>query len=320
MRCFVTGATGVVGRPLLPALVDAGHSVVGVARSDEKAGWLRSVGAEPVDVDLFEPEAVLDATGGCDAILHLATNVPPVSKAGRPSSWAMHNRLRTEATANLVGAAEANGVTRFVKESITFVYPDRADGWITEAVEPDPALEALAPTLVGEQLVLSFADRPDRTAPERTAVVLRFGLFYGGAGNRGTGEMLRLARWRMSTIAGRPTAFMSSVHADDAATAALAALDAPTGVYNIVDDEPLVRRDHLAAISAAYGLGRLRSIPGWMLRLAAGRSAAALVASQRVSNERFRTMTGWKPRYSSAREGWAHEAARHTEQEVPTRA
>jgi nucleoside-diphosphate-sugar epimerase len=315
MRCFVTGATGVVGRPLVPALVGAGHDVVAVARDERKAAQLRSAGAEPVAVDLFEPDAVLDATTGCDAILHLATNVPPATKAGRRSAWAMHNRLRTEATANLVGAAEANGVTRFVKESITFVYPDHADGWITEALDPDPSFTALEPTLDGERRALAFAGRA-----ERVAVVLRYGLFYGGAGNRGTDEMLRLGRRRMSTIAGRPSAYLSSIHADDAATAALAALDAPTGTYNVVDDEPLTRRDHLDAISAAFRLGKLRTIPGWMLKLVGGRSAGALLASQRVSNERFRTTTGWAPHYVSAREGWAHEAARAAEKEESTRA
>ena len=315
MRCFVTGATGVLGRALLPTLVAAGHSVVGVARSDRKATLLRRVGVEPVATDLFDPRAVVAATGGCDAILHLATNVPPMAKAGRASSWAMHNRLRTEATANLVDAARINGVTRFVKESITFVYPDCADRWITESVAPDPGLVALAPTLEGEQRALSFAGGSDRTA-----VVLRFGLFYGGADNRATEEMLQLARWRMSTIAGSPSAYLSSVHVDDAASAVFAALAAPTAIFNVVDDEPLVRRDHLAAISAAYGLGRLRTIPSAVLRLAAGRSAAALVASQRVSNEQFRTATGWAPRYPSAREGWAREAVRSTEHEESTRA
>jgi len=319
VKCFVTGATGVVGRPLIPALVAVGHEVVAVARGPAKAVHLRGAGAEPIDVDLFEPAAVLDATGGCDAILHLATNVPPVSKAARPSSWAMHNRLRTEATANLVAAAEANGVTRFVKESITFVYPDSGDEWITETTPPDPTMTAMAPTLEGEQRALAFAD-----SSGRTAIVLRYGLFYGGAGNRGTDEMLRLARWRVSTIAGRRDAYMSSIHADDAAAAVLAALDAfdvPTGTYNVVDDEPLHRADHLAAASSAFGLRRLHPIPAWMLRLVAGRSAAsALVASQRVSNDQFRTTTGWAPAYPSAREGWAHEAARPADQEEPTRA
>jgi nucleoside-diphosphate-sugar epimerase len=308
MKCFVTGATGVVGRPLVPRLLAAGHDVVAVARSTDKAAALRTAGAEPVDVDLFEPNAVLAATEGCDAILHLATNVPPASKAARPSSWELHNRLRTEATANLAGAAEANGVTRLVKESITFVYPDSGDEWITEATPPAPTMTALAPTLEGERRALAFAD-----APGHAAVVLRFGLFYGGAGNRGTDEMLRLARWRVSTTAGRPDAFMSSVHVDDAAAAALAALDAPTGLYNVVDDEPLTRRGHLAAFSAAYGLPRLRILPAWMLRMVAGRSAGALVASQRVSNELFRTTTSWVPAYPSGREGWAHEAARTNE-------
>ncbi len=316
MKCFVTGATGVIGRPLIPALVGAGHEVVAVARGPAKAAHLRAVGAAPIGVDLFEPAAVLDATGGCDAILHLATNVPPTSKAGRPSSWAMHNRLRTEATVNLVAAGEANGATRFVKESITFVYPDAGDEWITETTPPDPAMITMAPTLEGEQHALAFADHAGRAA-----VVLRYGLFYGGVGNRATDEMLRLARWHLSTIAGRPDAYMSSIHADDAATAVLAALDAPTGLYNVVDDEPLPRVDHLAATSSAFGLRRLHPIPAWMLRLVAGRSAAsALVASQRVSNAQFRTTTGWAPAYPSAREGWAHEAARPADQEEPTRA
>jgi nucleoside-diphosphate-sugar epimerase len=316
MKCFVTGATGVVGRPLVPRLVAAGHEVVAVARSDDKAAALRSAGAEPVDVDLFELNAVLDATGGCDAILHLATNVPPASKAARPSAWNLHNRLRSEATANLVAAAEANDVTRLVKESITFIYPDCGAAWITEAVAPDPSMGALAPTLEGEQRALAFVDGGGPA--DRAAVVLRFGLFYGGAGNRGTDEMLRLAGWRMSTVAGRPDAFMSSLHVDDAATATLAALVAPTGTYNVVDDEPLTRRDYLAALSTAYGLRRLNSLPAWMLRMVAGRSADALVASQRVSNQQFRTTTGWAPAYPSAREGWSHEAARRTDPEEHT--
>ncbi len=305
MKCFVTGATGVVGRPLVPALVAAGHDVVAVARSPEKAATLRAGGAQPVDVDLFEPNAVVSVTEGCDAILHLATNVPPASKAARSSAWDGHNRLRTEATANLVAAARANDVTRLVKESITFVYPDSGDEWITEATAPDPVLTALAPTLEGERLALAFAD-----GAGRTAVVLRYGLFYGGADNRGTEEMLRLARWRRSTIAGRPDTFMSSVHADDAASAACAALEAPPGIYNVVDDEPLRRRDYLAAFSSAYGLHKLRPLPAWMLRLAGGKAAAALVASQRVSNQRFRRATDWVPASPSAHEGWAHEATR----------
>jgi nucleoside-diphosphate-sugar epimerase len=105
------------------------------------------------------------------------------------------------------------------------------------------------------------------------------------------------------------------VHADDAATAALAALDAPTGIYNVVDDEPLLRRDYLAAVSSAYRLGRIRPIPGWVLRAVAGRAAGALVASQRVSNRHFRETAGWSPAYPSAREGWTFEAARSSIEE-----
>jgi nucleoside-diphosphate-sugar epimerase len=196
MRCFVTGATGVIGRPLVPQLVAAGHEVVAVARGDEKAASLRAAGAEPAAVDLFDAGAVHAATAGFDAVLHLATNVPPVSKAARPSSWELHNRLRTEATANLVAAAEANGVRRFVKESITFVYPDGGDGWITEDTPPDPV--AFAPTLEGERRALAFAASP--ASPERAAVVLRVALFYGGVGNPGTHHILTFPRWGLYTV------------------------------------------------------------------------------------------------------------------------
>jgi nucleoside-diphosphate-sugar epimerase len=310
MRCFVTGATGVLGRPLVPRLVSAGHEVVAVTRSADKADGLRAAGARPVEVDLFEPNAVLAATEGCDAIIHVATNVPPLSKAARRSAWALHNRLRTEATTNLVAAAGLNGVRCFVKESVTFVYPDAGDQWITESMPADETRALLAPTLEGERIALAFAD-----TSERSSVVLRFGLFYGGAGNRGTEEMLRLARLRSSTLAGRRDAYMSSVHVDDAASAVVAALAAPTGLHNVVDDEPLTRGDYLAAFSAGFGTPRLHPTPAWLLRAVAGKSAGALTASQRVSNQRMRETTGWAPVYPSAREGWQVEGRANRSEE-----
>jgi nucleoside-diphosphate-sugar epimerase len=298
MTCFVTGATGAVGRPTVRALLDAGHRVRAVARSDERAGSLRHAGAEPVVVDVFDRDALVDAVAGSDAILHLATNVPPLAKMGFAPAWKTHNRLRTEATRVLVDVAHRHGIRRFVKESITFTYPDRGGAWIDESVAPDDRAKLLRPTLEGERLVLAL------TGTAGDGVVLRFGLFYG-PDTRSTDEALRMARLRVAPVIGRAGSFMSSIHVDDAAAAVVAALGVPAGVYNVVDDEPLTRREYADAFAAAFDLPHLRLTPAGTVRAMGGSSAKALTASQRISNRRFRDATGWAPAYRSAREGWA---------------
>jgi nucleoside-diphosphate-sugar epimerase len=256
-----------------------------------------------VTVDLFAADAVNTAVKGVDAIAHLATNVPPFPQLIRAKAWSTHNRLRTEATRNLVDAARENGIGRIVKESITFIYADGGDAWLDESAPLIAKPGLMAPTLDGEQIALGLAD----TGGE--AVALRFGLFYGGE-NRGTDEMLRLARTRSSMVAGKGSAYMSSIHAEDVATAVVAALGAPSGIYNVCDDEPLTRRDALDAFSAAFDLKRLRTNPSWVMKLLAGPAAASLIASQRVSNRKFRDATGWSPTYPSLREGWKAERSK----------
>jgi nucleoside-diphosphate-sugar epimerase len=305
MKVFLTGATGVAGRTTVRALVRAGHDVRAVSRRPESDAVLEASGATPVTVDLFDADAVERAVVGTEAVVHLATNVPTLRRAGRPKGWDMHNRLRVEATRHLVAAARSVGAARFVKESISFVYADGGDEWLTERSPVLTDSDALAPTLEGERIAAGFAiDGGD-------AVVLRFGLFYGGDGNRGTGESLSLARLGRSMIAGRPDAFVSSIHCDDVAGAVVASLGAPAGVYNVVDDEPLRRRDYLAAFGESFGIRPPRPTPPAVVRVLGGKSAAAgLVASQRVRNGAFREATGWAPQFPSAREGWPQVAAR----------
>jgi nucleoside-diphosphate-sugar epimerase len=305
MKVFLTGATGVIGPPTVARLLEAGHDVRAVARRDEAAQQLKTAGAEPVTVDLFDADAVKAAVAGVDAIAHLATNVPPFPQMVRAKAWETHNRLRTEATRNLVDAARAHGIGRIVKESITFIYADGGDAWLDETSPLIAKAGLMQATLDGEKIALELADAGG------TAIALRFGLFYGGE-NRGTDEMLRLARTRSSMVAGKPDAYMSSINADDVATAVVAALGAPSGIYNVCDDEPLTRRDALDAFSAAFDLKRLRTNPAWLLRLIAGPAATSLIASQRVSNRKFRDATGWAPVYPSLREGWQAE---HTKRE-----
>jgi len=297
MRVFLTGATGAIGPATVRRLLENGHQVRAVARTDDKAAQLRAQGADPVAVDLFDGEALKSAVDGCEAVLHLATNVPPLRRMSSKKGWATHNSLRTTATELLVDAAVTTGVTTFVKESVTFVYPDSGDAWIDETTRPDESIEMLRPTLEGERIVGRF------TAGGGRGIVLRFGLFYGPTA-RGTDEALRLARWRMSMVGGKPEAYLSSVHTDDAAAAAVAALDAPAGIYNAVENEPVTRRDYLDAFSAAFGVGRLRPMPTWLVKLVSGSAAAAVIRSWRVSNKKLRDATGWSPRYPSVREGW----------------
>lgn len=302
MIVLVTGATGALGRPTVERLVDAGHHVRAIARDDSRAGRLRAQGAEPVRADLFTASSVHAAMAGVEAIAHLATNVPPMSKMAFPPAWKTHNRLRTEATRTLLDAARANGIDTFVKESITFTYPDRGDEWIDESVIPDASARLLRPTLEGERLIARFGADGGR------GVLLRFGLFYGPQ-NRSTDELLRLAKMHVGPIPGAADGYVSSIHVDDAATAVVAALGAPAGVYNVVDDEPLTRRDYTDAFAAAFDLPHLRITPGAIVRAVGGGGASALTASQRVSNRRFRDATGWAPAYPSAREGWVAVAA-----------
>ncbi|MEX0664968.1 MAG: NAD(P)-dependent oxidoreductase [Acidimicrobiia bacterium] len=302
MIVLLTGATGAIGRPTVRKLQDAGHRVRAVARDDIKARRLVAQGAEAARVDLFDPEAVAGAVEGVDAVVHLATNVPPMSKMAFPGAWRTHNRLRTEATQGLLDAARTHGVGLFVKESITFTYPDRGDAWIDETVALDESIKMLRPTIEGERLVARFGADGGR------GVVLRFGLFYG-PDNRATDETLSLAKMRIAPIPGARDGYVSSIHVEDAAAAVVAALDVPAGVYNVVDDEPLTRREYADAFAAAFDLPRLHVAPGAPMRVVGGSGARALISSQRVSNRRMRDATGWAPAYPSVREGWVAIAA-----------
>jgi nucleoside-diphosphate-sugar epimerase len=297
MKVFLTGATGAIGPPTVRGLREKGHEVRAVARTDEKAARLRAQGAEPVAVDLFDSDAVKAAVDGCEAVLHLATHVPPLRKMRSKNGWSEHNRIRTTANEILIDAALATGARTYVKESVTFCYPDRRDAWIDESTPPDDSIGMLRPTLEGERMVDRF------TAEGGRGVVLRFGSFYGPTA-RMVDEALRLARWRLSIMAGVPDGYVSSIHTDDVAGATVAALDAPAGVYNVVEDEPATRRQYLDSFAGAFGLPKLRPTPTWLVKLTAGSGAEAVIRSQRVSNRKLRDVTGWSPRFPSVREGW----------------
>jgi 2-alkyl-3-oxoalkanoate reductase len=294
-KVFVAGATGVLGTRAARRLVEAGHEVTGVARTDEKAKRLEGLGVTPVRVDLFDAEAVRAAVAGHDVVCNLATNIPPTAKAARGSAWVENDRIRREASRHLVDGALAAGAGRFVQESITFLYADAGERWIDEDDEID-APPFTRSTLEAQGQAQRF------TASGGAGVVLRFALFYGPDSHH-TLDAVRLARRRLAATFGSRDAYLSSISTDDAASAVVAAMDAVSGIYNVVDDEPLTRKDHFDALARALGVRAPRFAPA-VARKVGGAKTEMLARSQRVSNERFKKETGWAPRYPSAREGW----------------
>jgi nucleoside-diphosphate-sugar epimerase len=293
MNIFVTGATGVLGRGLVGLLAPE-HQVRAVARTAEKAAWLRERGAEPVTVDLFDAAALKDAVDGSDTVMHFATHIPELRKMRRAAEWSTNDELRTVTTRLLVDAALDHGVSTFVAESITFPYADRGNEWIDESA---PWGGGLLMRSAGdlESEVARFAEHGGR------GISLRFGSFYGPEA-RSTHEMLRIARRGFAPFVGAPGAYMSSVHVDDAATAAAAALTVPTGVYNVCD-EPMTRREVADAMSEAFGLKRLRFAPQFLPRVVLRKAGEPLLRSQRVSNAKFRNASDWAPKFADARAG-----------------
>lgn len=299
MKVFVAGATGVLGRRAVAKLVGAGHDVTAVTRSAQKADAMRGIGATPVDVDLFDPASVTPAVAGHEVVMNLATHIPSPSRAALRSAWRENDRLRRDASRILVEAALVGGATRYVQESIAFMYPDSGDAWIDEDVPLDPIPFA--------RTVLDAEAQAKRfEAAGRTAVVLRLGQFYGDGVH--TDLQVSMARRGISTFLGPREGYLASIQLDDAGDAVVAALRAPSGTYNVTDDEPLTRAEASAALAAAVGRPRLRTPPAAVARLTGG-MGKMLLRSQRVSNRRFKEATGWAPAHPSARTGWSASVA-----------
>jgi nucleoside-diphosphate-sugar epimerase len=298
MKIFVTGATGVLGRATVPLLLAAGHRVRGLARSTANDTLLRQLGAEPVAVDLADAAGLRVALAGCDAVLHLATKIPPSSAARKETSWLENDRLRREGTNALVDAALAVGVQTLLYPSVTLLYPDSGARWLVAGESTiDPAPNLLS-TLVAEEAVARFTTAGGR------GIVLRLGSLYGptAASSR---DQLALVRWGVAPLPGAASAYASSLWIDDAARAIVAALDrAPAGLYDVVDDEPLTRAELSAALRGAVGRRSTLALPAFVWRALAGdRLAELLGRSQRVSNRAFKAATGWSPAVPSMRAG-----------------
>jgi nucleoside-diphosphate-sugar epimerase len=295
MDMFVAGATGVMGRRVVPSLVETGHRVTAIGRSQTAREQLERAGASPVEVDLFNAAAVREAVAGHEVVINLATSIPPLSRMFLPGAWRMNDRIRSQASANLVEAALAGGATRYIQESFAPVYPDGGDQWVHEDVSPRP-------TSYNRSVLDAEAATERFTQQGGTGVVLRFAFFYG-PDSPVTLQMIRFVQLGWAPVFGAPDSFYSSLSHDDAAAAVLAALDLPDGIYNVTDDEPLRRRELVDSLASALGVGSPRLLPRWTVRLA-GSLGETMARSLRISNMKLRGASAWAPAYPSMREGW----------------
>jgi nucleoside-diphosphate-sugar epimerase len=296
MHVFVSGATGVIGRRVVPLLKENGHTVTVATRRPPDTD-VRRMAINCVQADLYDLSGLKRLVAGHDAIINLATSMPsPAWKMAFRAAWRANDRLRTQGVANLVEAALARGVRCFVQESFAFAYPDQGDRWIGEEL-------GLVPSAYNRTLLDCERALAGFTAAGGRGVVLRFGAFYGPDASQ-LCDMIDWLKRGIAILPGRPEAYFSSVSHDDAAAAVVAALLAEAGVYNVADDQPLPRRLYCSSLAQALGLRAPRFLPPWTRPLF-GSVGEAMARSVRLSNRKLKQATEWRPRHPSVVEAWA---------------
>lgn len=306
MIVFVTGATGALGQPTVAHLLAAGHEVRALAPTPKSAARIQDAGAKPVEGNLYKPSTWRDALTGADAVMHLATSIPPARRARRRGAWSANNRLRADGTRLLVTGALALGVPRVIYPSVTMLYTDGQDRWLAAGTEGT----VLQPTWILESTVTAERQVQRFTDGGGTGVVLRLGNLYGPHSGSPS-PVLAGAQRGVSMFLGRPEAYQALLWDEDAAAALVAALEAPTGVYDVVDDEPLTRAELAEELSSVVGRP-VKVLSVWFSRGLLRAGAAHMLRSQRVRHTRFTEATGWTPTVPSAREGFARLAAAET--------
>jgi 2-alkyl-3-oxoalkanoate reductase len=301
MQIFVTGASGVLGKAVVPRLLADGHVVCALSRSEANKEALQRLGAKPIRVDLFDSQALVHLLADClvEAILHLATRIPPPMQMGRLSAWQENDRIRREGTRALVEAAlTAASVKTFIYPSFAFVYPDSGDTWIDAESAPVQPAATLHSTLDAEAEVARFAGN------EHRGISLRLGALYGPEPT--SWQFLRYAHRGIAAFPGALDAYLPQIWVQDAASALVAALTqpVPSGVYDLVDDQPLRRREYFDALARAVGRKRLLPLPDLLMRLLTGVKYDDMHRSLRISNRRFKAVSNWSPAVPNARIGW----------------
>ncbi len=309
MRIFVAGATGALGRRLVPQLAERGHAVTGMTRSKDRFDLLRELGATPVAADALDPEAVAKAVAEAEpeVIIHELTALSSLDLRKFERSFALTDRLRTEGTDHLLSAGRAVGVERFVAQSYAG-WPYSRDGAPAKS-EEDPLDPAPAAAMRISHAAIRYLEAAVTGAEWTEGIALRYGGFYGpGTGfSLPDGEMVELIRERKVPVIGNGAGVWSFIHIDDAATATVAAVEhGRRGIYNVVDDEPAPAAEWIPAAARAVGAKPPRRVPRWLARIVAGEAAVVMMTEVRGAlNGKAKRELDWQPAYSSWRRGFA---------------
>lgn len=310
MKIFIAGATGAIGRQLLPRLTRAGHEVTAITRSQDRVEQIRANGATPVVCDVFDrdklEQAVLAARP--EVVIHQLTELPRrINPRQVEQALARTNRLRTEGTQILMDAARAAGARLFIAQSIATYYRPGND---SPATEDEPLYKDAPPAFAGAIQAIDHMERKVLRTPGIDGIILRYGYFYGpGTAFAADGAFTEDVRHRRIPIIGGGGGVFSLIHIEDAAAATVLALDhGQPGIYNIVDDEPVRLRDWLPDYARMLGAPPPLRLPKFIGWLAAGPFGVFYMTEQRgASNQKAKQRLGWRPVYKSWREGFRSE-------------
>jgi nucleoside-diphosphate-sugar epimerase len=318
MRVFVAGATGAIGKPLVPMLLDRGHEVVAMTRSRDKAEGLRAIGATPVVADGLERQAVVDAlvSNRPEVVIHQLTALTGFKDLKHwDREWRQTNRLRTEGTDHLLEGARAAGARRFVAQSYAGWPYAREGGTVKteeDALDPTPP-EQMRRTLEA----IRYLEERVLGTEGIDGLVLRYGSLYGpGTSMAPDGDIVEMVRGRKLPLIGGGSGVWSFIHVEDAAAATLAAVErGQPGIYNAVDDEPAPVSEWLPELARAVGAKPPMRLPAWLAGLAVGAPGISTMTRVRgASNLKAKRELGWRPRYASWREGFRTGLEHHSVQ------
>jgi nucleoside-diphosphate-sugar epimerase len=312
MKVLVAGATGAIGKQLVPRLHADGHEVVAISRGDAKSVEIAAMGATPVSADALDPEQVARAVAETEpeAIVHELTALAgSLDMRHFDRDFELTNRLRTEATDDLLSAGRAAGVRRFLVQSYAGWPYARVGGPVKG--EDDPLDPEPVPAMRSSLAAIRHLEDAVTGAGWTDGIVLRYGGLYGpGTSLAPGGEHRELILGRGFPVVGGGAGVWSFVHVADAADAtALALTHGSRGIYNVVDDEPAPVAEWLPAVAAGLGAKRPRRVPRWLGRLLAGEVATVMMTEVRgASNEKAKRELGWLPAHPSWRQGLVEAA------------
>ncbi len=308
MKIFIAGATGAIGRQLVPRLVGAGHEVTGMTRSEAKQQDVYELGATPVVADALDPDQVAQAVAGSrpDVIIHELTAISTLDTRHFDRDFALTNRLRTEGTDHLLSAGRAARVRRFIAQSYTSWPYARTGGTIKS--EDDPLDPTPAREMVRSLQAIRHLEEAVIGADWTEGVVLRYGALYGpGTSLAPGGEQFEMVRKRKFPVVGDGGGVWSFIHVADAADATAAALDhGQRGIYNVVDDDPAPVSEWLPGLAKAIGAPKPMRVPKFVGRMLAGEAGAVMMTELRgASNAKAKSQLHWSPQHASWRPGFA---------------